>query len=379
MKKILILLVVLSGLGWGGRVWWKRHESARSAESKKAEAKTVKPQERDLKQVYRVNGTIMPALPTEIRSEATGTIAKLLVRAGDSVVAGQPLMELEQSELRLKIDELKLQIEAARLREQKAGLNLSRRQTLAARDFINAKDLEDSRTDHLLAVNALEAERARLKTLENQLARTLIPAPYGGLVLDLQAKPGMVVTGALAGREGTVLMTVADLSRLKVQAEVNQVDVAQLSKDMEVKLTFDSAPKTEISGVIEFISPSALTKTETRSSGGATPNPEAVRNFPVEIGFTSDDGRIRPGMTANIEIPIASVAKALSVEVAAVFIESGEPCVYIQSGGSLVKRAVKTGVNDSRFVEVKEGLALGEEVSLVRPPKKPEASKKKKG
>jgi HlyD family secretion protein len=378
MKKILLLVMVLCGLGWGGHALWKRSESARAAESKKGEVKTLKPEERDLKQVYRANGTIMPALSTEIRSEVTGTIAKLLVRAGDSVVAGQALMELDQSEMLLRIGELKLQIEAARLREQRAGLNFNRRQTLAARDFINAKDLEDSRTDHLLAVNALEAERARLKTLENQLARTLIPAPYGGLVLDLQAKPGMVVTGALAGREGTVLMTVADLSRLKVQAEVNQVDVAQLNKGMEVKLTFDSAPNAVLTGTIEYISPSALTKTEARNPGGSSPNPETVRNFPVEIGFTSDDARIRPGMTANIEMPIASATKALSVEVTAVFLENGEPCVYIPSGNSLVKRPVKTGVNDSRFVEIKEGLAPGEEVSLVRPPKKPEAPKKKK-
>jgi HlyD family secretion protein len=344
--------------------------------------KFTQPARRDIRQYFRANGNIVPAVSTEIRSEVTGILAKIPVQPGDLVKAGQPLVELDQSEVKLKIAEMRLRIESARLRLEKTEGLYERRARLSAKSFINEKELADAEIDARIARNELAAEEARLKTEEVQLAKASIMAPYDGVVLDLQARPGLVVTGAQAGREGTTLLTIADLSRLKVEAEINEVDVASLRRGMEVKLTFDAAPGLSAKGTVDYISPSALSRRELSGTGersarsGGMERNGNVRNFPIDIGFQIEDPRIRPGMTAKMEAVLSEVTQALSLEIGAVFTEEGETVVYVAKDGAaggeenLERKVVKTGVNDSRHVEILEGLAEEQQVSLTKPIKK---------
>lgn len=235
MKKFALVFLIIA-LAGGGFAYWHFHKKKADA-TKLTTPKLTKVAFRDITQLFKSTGNIAPAISTEVRSEATGTIAKLLVRAGQQVKTGDPLLELDESEMQSRIDEARLEIEAARLRVDKARHDYERKALLAERKYINEKDLQDAKTDQLLAENSFASEEAKLKTLENQLAKNAITAPFSGVILDLQARPGMVVTGAQAGREGTVLMTIADLSKLKVEAEINEVDVAKLQPDMPVKLT----------------------------------------------------------------------------------------------------------------------------------------------
>ncbi len=379
MKKLLVLLVILAALGGGGYYFWHRHKLAQEAAAAKDAPKFTKVALRDITQNFKSTGNIVPAISSEVRSEATGAIAKLLVRAGQQVQAGQPLLELDQSDVQLRINEARLEIEAARLRVEKTRHDYERKAALAAHSYINAKDLQDAKTDQLLAENSFAGEEAKVKTLENELSKTSITAPFDGVILELQARPGMVVTGAQAGREGTVLMTIADLSKLLVQAEINEVDVAQLKKDMSVKLTFDSATGVEIPGTIEFISPSASSKREGRSENQGGNNQGGGHNFPVEISFVSTDPRIKPGMTANIEIKLAEVKHTPSLDVTAIFLEGKEMVAFLHNGAELTKHPIKIGITDSKFTEIKDGLKDGEEVSLNRPPRKKDEKDKSNG
>ena len=103
-----------------------------------------------------------------------------------------------------------------------------------------------------------------------------------------------------------------------------------------------------------------------------------MRNFPIDIGFRIGDARIRPGMTAKMEAVLSEAKQVLSLEIGAVFTEEGETVVYVSkhegSAGvreeDLERKVVRTGVNDSRHVEILEGLAGGEQVALSRPVKK---------
>lgn len=376
----LVIIAIIGAVCWGAYTAWKAVTKAN--EPPAPEIKYTDPTRRDISQVFKANGNIVPALSTEIRSEVTGIISAIHVQPGDAVTTGQKLLDLDQSEISLRIAELRLQIESARLRAEKSRGLFERRAKLSSKNFINPKDLFDAEIDARIAENDLAAQQARLRTEEVQLTRAAIVAPYAGVVLDLLARPGLVVTGAQAGREGTILMTVADLSRMKVEAEINEVDVASLVKGMKVKLTFDAAPKVSAEGTVDYISPSALSRRElsatnergSRSSGGGGGG--TVRNFPIDIGFQTADPKIRPGMTAKMEVPLTTVKDALSLEIGAVFTEEEETFVFIQKGGELVKHPVKVGINDSKFVEIKEGLDGKEKVSLSRPPRKPDPNDK---
>jgi HlyD family secretion protein len=214
--------------------------------------------------------------------------------------------------------------------------------------------------------------------LENSLAKAVITAPYAGTVLNVVARPGMVVTGADAGREGVALLEVADLSQLRVEATINEIDVASLAVGQSVEVTFESVPEARASGRVSFVSPAA-------KSTGTSSN--AAKEFPLQIDIESAHPRVKPGMTARVHIETARVEKAISVEAAVVFydFDKDESYVFVRPAktgpangaeAEPVKRIVTLGVRGKEHVEIKSGLADGEEVSRQRPPTVREAEAK---
>jgi RND family efflux transporter MFP subunit len=369
MKRLLWIVAAVALLV-GCIGWVLRTRSATDAS--KVTFTYAKPARRDLHQAVIINGTITPVLSTEIRSEVSGRIAKVLVEAGEEVTEGKALIELDQSSLQVQLDEARLGVAAARLRTERAELDYQRLQSLSEKSYVTEKDRKEAEIAFRLAQNDTASQEARVRLLENSLAKSVIIAPYAGRILSLAARPGMIVTGADAGREGNTLLELADLGRLRVEAAVNEIDVAALTTGMPVEISFESVPEAKASGRITFIAPAAG-----KSAGGTTPASSgsgagAARDFPLQIAIEKSHPRVRPGMTARVSIETAAVTGALSVEHNAVFndYESGDWFVFVRAakpGADPVKTKVELGVRDSRFVEIKSGLAEGAEVSLQRP------------
>lgn len=375
MKRLLWIVaaiaVLLAGVGW--------YFSRRHAASAVAVTYTyVKAQPRDLKQIVTINGSITPVLSTEIRSEVSGRIARVLIAAGDKVEAGQPLVELDQSTLKVQLDQVRLDIESSRLRSERARLDFERLSKLGEQKFVNTKELQEAEIAYKLSRTDAESQQARVRLLENSLAKAVITAPYAGTVLNVVARPGMVVTGADAGREGVALLEVADLSQLRVEATINEIDVASLSVGQSVEVTFESVPEARASGRVSFVSPAA-------KSTGTSSN--AAKEFPLQIDIESAHPRVKPGMTARVHIETARVEKAISVEAAVVFydFDKDESYVFVRPAktgpangaeAEPVKRIVTLGVRGKEHVEIKSGLTDGEEVSRQRPPTVREAEAK---
>ena len=374
MKRLLWIVLALGLLvlciGWVVRV--------RTAETQaKIDFTYVNPERRDLHQKVVINGTITPVLSTEIRSEVSGRIAKVLVEAGEVVAAGQPLIELDQSSLKVQLDEARLGVKSAGLRAERAELDFKRFQALAERAYVPEKDRKESEITFQLAQTDTASQEARVRLLENSLAKSIITAPYAGRILSLAARPGMIVTGADAGREGNTLLELADLGQLRVEASVNEIDVASLTLGMPVEITFESVPEAKASGRISFIAPAAGKApggdVSSMSAGGGGGGRGSARDFPIQITIEKSNPRVRPGMTARVHIETATAAKALSIEHNAVFndYETGEWFVFVRAKNPKaepVKTKVELGVRDSRFIELKSGVADGAGISLQRPP-----------
>lgn len=360
MKKFTLIILIVAALG-GGIIWFMVGRKDKAAEAPMT-LQYVAPATRTIHQNITVNGTINPVLSTEIKSEVSGRIAVINIKPGDTVTKGQTLLQLDPGSLRAQIDEANLNIESATLRAEQAELDYKRMQALAEKEFVNNQELEASRIDYLLAQNDLSARRARLQVLQDNLKKTVITAPYDGTILNVNARLGMVVTGADSGREGVALLELADLGELKVQAKVNEIDVPGLRLGSPVRIFFESVRDLEAKGDITFISPSA-----TGATGG---NPQATRDFPVEISVIDAGPRIRPGMTARVEIEVGRAENAVSVEAAAVFhdLDTDETYVFVRNGAAEPeRRVVVTGIYDNQFVEIRSGLKVGEEISLQKP------------
>jgi HlyD family secretion protein len=133
------------------------------------------------------------------------------------------------------------------------------------------------------------------------------------------------------------------------------VDVERLSLGQLAQLRFDAIPDFQLDGEIGVIALSA------RKDG-------SVRVFPIEVLFEATDARVRPGISATVDIPIDSVKDAVSVLLSAVFnADDGSSYVFVKDRAGWDRRTVETGINNLQYVEIKSGLAVDDVVALSRP------------
>ena len=190
------------------------------------------------------------------------------------------------------------------------------------------------------------------------MSKTVIRAPHEGILTLIEVVEGEVISGATSVSNGTELITVAQLRELYMEANINEVDVERLHLGQPARLTFDAIPDFELIGEIGEIALSA------RRDGD-------VRIFPIEVVFAAENTQVRPGISATVDIPIAAAAQAISVLLSAVFYddEGGGTYVYVEDGSSWQKRFVTVGINNLQYVEIQEGLEVGDVVALSRPAK----------
>jgi hypothetical protein len=145
-----------------------------------------------------------------------------------------------------------------------------------------------------------------------------------------------------------------------INAHINQADVSRLKVGQEVSAQVEAVPGLKVLGIVERIAPQATFKNN-------------IKGFAVRITIKEPDRRIRPGMTANIEIPVSAAENVMAVPLAAVFTEQNpetqatERFVYVKKGESAERRPVQIGISDYFFAEIQKGLAPGDVVMLEMP------------
>lgn len=354
MKKVIIVVVIVVLVASGGLFVIKGRKGRANGEDALIETKTVEVRA-SIREEVRVTGEVAPAVATEVKSEISGMIDHLYVENGQAVTNGQVLLALDRSELLSQQDEIERTIASYKLRAEQARRDFERQEKLFEKEFVTRKEFEDARTSMELASNELEVQDARLQTLREKLAKATILAPHEGQVLECDLTERQVIVGANSFSQGSMLMKIADLSRLLVETDVNEVDVTRLTPGMTAHIGFDSVPDLTLEGKVESITPSARRR-------------DNVRVFPVEISCASDDARIRPGFSAEITLLLSEVTTPLALNVSAVFSSNETHYVFLKQDETFVRRDVETGISDTDYVEIKSGLEEGDEVAAVRPP-----------
>lgn len=370
MKNFPIVLLVAAVLAGGGFVAWKKYAPQQQAESSvKARPTTAIAEKRDIKFFVNVAGDIGPAEQVSVRPEVNGKIDSLPVDIGDAVKKDQILFTLDDKDLQTERSQRVTEIEGANLSLKGAQVNLDqakrnfdRAQELADGKLISQEVFEESRTEYekaknqvALAQNALSRANTALAQVDERLTKTKIKAPFDCTILTRPVSVGQAVSGSGGFNSGTEVLTIANLEEMVINAHVNQVDVTRLFINQAVDIQIDSVPGLKINGVVDRLAPQATIK-------------NGIKGFACRIQLKAPDKRVRPGMTANISIPVASAENVVAVPLSAVFTEQGERFVYVKKDdGSMEKTAVQIGVSDFFFAEVSKGLSGGEEVSLESP------------
>src|SRR5437660_4203118 len=359
MKKWFVLAVIL-GLSLGGYFLWTRWEKTKLAAVSTDRPTTATVELRDINFAVNAAGEIGPAEQVSVRPEINGKIEVLPVDIGDRVKKGALLFKLDDKELQQEKASTLTDIERAKLNLEKADRDFKRAQQLLAEKLIAQELFDDTKTAYDLAKNALERSERDLAIIEERLTKTEVRAPFDCTILTRPVSVGQAVSGSGGFNSGTEVLTIADLNSMIINAQVNQAYVPRLKVGEGVDVTIEAVAGLRVTGVVERISPQATIKNN-------------IKGFAARIVLKNVDPRVRPGMTANVKIPVASADNVTAAPLASVFTEKNqdsgqmERFVYVQQGDAFEKRNVKVGVSDFFYAELQEGLSAGEVVSLELP------------
>ncbi|MDH3402731.1 MAG: efflux RND transporter periplasmic adaptor subunit, partial [Acidobacteriota bacterium] len=223
--------------------------------------------ERDVARVVKATGEIDPRVKVNLSAHVVGKIEELFVVEGQRVSAGEPFLRLEREAFAAARDRAAAELEIARSRVRQAEVNvadarlkLARAERLAAAGIAAAADLEAAelafRSQELAAEQAREAvlqAAASLEKAADDLRKTTIYAPLTGRVTALNAEVGEVVVSGTMNNPGSVIGTIADLSEILAEVDVDETEVAFLEIGQEASLKVDALADRELAGrVVEI-------------------------------------------------------------------------------------------------------------------------------
>ena len=195
------------------------------------------------------------------------------------------------------------------------------------------------------SVTAAAAARAAAATDETNLSKASIRSPIDGIVTEKKALQGMRFM------PGEALYQIADLSSIWVIADVFEQDIGLIKAGAKVQIRINAYPDKTFSGALTYVYPTLSTET---------------RTVPVRIELANPGNLLKPGMFAEVELPVAAKAAVLTVPTSAVIDSGTRRIVLVQSGeGKFEPREVKTGARSDNYIEVISGVKDGELVVVA--------------
>ncbi|MBI2813906.1 MAG: efflux RND transporter periplasmic adaptor subunit [Opitutae bacterium] len=388
----------------------RKKEAPISVTVEKAVVKTIT-------HLVTATGKVQPETEVKIAPEVSGELIELPFQEGQRVRKGDLLVRIKPDTYQAQVEQQEAALASARAtsvlsqaRLTKAELDFKQAQELYGKKLISEADFNAATANHNVARADYDSSLAQIRRTEGSLsqardllAKTTIYAPMDGTISSLTSEVGERVVGTNQFA-GTEVMRVADLANMEVRVKVNENDIINVKINDTTAVTVDAFPGRRFKGQVYEISSSAL------SLGGAGSNQAAlaasasdeVTNFLVKIKVLDPDTKLRPGMSATVDIETQTVKDVVAVPVQSVTVraEGGKTteelqkqkakeakersgndleveqerdsakrtaeklrrAVFIKQGDKVVLRSVETGIADNSSIEIKSGVKAGEEV-----------------
>jgi len=422
---------ILLFLGIGLFVWNRkptaiRLPSATTAPAQGAAVTTITVTPQPVSSAIALTGKLLPVQMVNLTSPISGKVGQVMVRYGEVVKAGQPLLAMDTGEAMIKYREtqaayIKARIAFTQMETWDASADMARAQRSLAKarlslenqkktldeserlfkkgiipateyesakhqytnqqmDFQSAEEelkaaLEKGNSENR-KVSRFELDNAesRMKQAEKDIAGATVLAPVSGIIIKPpasgQEKTAKSVERGTTYQQGELLLAIGDLSGFSVNAKLDEVDITRVKLGQKVRVSGDAFPGELLTGSIQSISPHA----EEGDSG------KSVSSFGVRVVIDTIPPelkkRIMVGMTANLEIIIYENPNALMVPISAVLDEQGKRFVLRKNGANPADQSEKvevtTGYTTQDAVEITSGLKAGDsiEAAALNPPEK---------
>ena len=274
-------------------------------------------------------GRIRAVASVDISAEVPGRVVELAVAEGDSVRAGDLLLRLDDAQYRSRVQQAEAGLKSAQASLVLAEARLTqlekdrtRMEALEGKGLASAEALEKLRTDYTVQhadVMARREEVARMKAnlddMRADLAKTVYRSPVNGIVSRLSIEQGEIVMTGTMNNPASIIMTIADLGLMQVEAEVDETDIVDVRPNQPAKITVDAIPDATFKGHVVTV-----------GNSGRQNNPNAtadeVVNFEVKVQFDEPDPRLKPGMTADVEVETQTRSEVLAVPIQALVARS---------------------------------------------------------
>jgi HlyD family secretion protein len=377
-------------------------------------------QARRLEAMVSASGKIQPTKSVNISADTMGRVTNLAIAEGQRVTRGQFLLQIDPRNLqtavqrteaslaaaRSQMQQIQLSLESARVGLKQAEDNLKRQQELWKQGLTTRENLERADSEHKVREADFRSQEQSLKTQELRmqevrattesarfdLSKVRIESPIDGIVTRRNIEEGETVVVGTMNNAGTVLLTIADMSVLQAEVEVDETDIPSLAVGQPAKVTIDAMPGRTFPGKVTEIGNSPI------QAGGQAASAQAT-NFKVVVTLDEEVPDVRPGFTCTAEITTAVRESAIAVPIQATTVremvvdEAGEVVrppeterrtrraaaaqtaelapgqsrkelegVFVVADGRAQFTPVKTGIAGERYFEVLSGLKEGDAV-----------------
>ena len=347
-------------------------------------------EERDISMVISASGSIRPKRQVDVSASSIGKITRVAVEEGDRVEKGQFLMQIDPIQLESVVLQIEAALEAARANERqtfaqlkKAKNDLDRTMKLYDQGWRTDQEVDASRASNDIAVanhesakHQIAQQEANLKSARHNLEEVTIDATMDGIITRLNVEEGESAIMGTTNIPGTVLITIADLSTIETEVEVDETEVVHIKLGDLAKVTLDAFPDTSYVGKVTEIGNSPILSTSASGQQGV--------DFKVVITIIDTIPNVRPGLSADTEITVAERSGVPSIPIQSLTVRREKDLkkkeqadstdagseeknkeiegVFVVDGGRAHFRAVEIGISSQKYFEVVSGLEVGGKV-----------------
>ncbi|MEO5617292.1 MAG: efflux RND transporter periplasmic adaptor subunit [Candidatus Eisenbacteria bacterium] len=307
------------------------------------------------------NGYVVARTKASVAARIAGRLEYLGVTEGSRLRKGEIIARIESGDFAAQLAAVRAQAGQVQVQISQARRALERARALRKDNLISDLDLENAQTSLDVLEAQLRTVRAQQRLAEVNLENTRVRAPFGGTVLRKDAEVGEIVAPSAAGGglTRTAIVTMADLSTLEVEVDVNEAYIAQIGDAQAARITLDAYPDTSFVGRVRQVVPTADRQKAT---------------VQVKVSILDRDPRILPEMGAKVVFlparageQVAAAPRRVTVAREAVTMRGGQSVVWVVSDGVARATAVETGPERGGQIEIRNGLVGGESVVLAPP------------
>ena len=353
-KLIIAAIIALIFIGTFVFLWQK-------SQPKEVVYSEFTPEMNEVKKTTIITGKIEPRNEVNVKPQISGIITELLKDPGDYVQAGEIIAKVKVIPDMAQLSSAESRVRLAGLNLQQAKVDYEREKNLYDQKLVSAdvydqiaQKLKQAKEELMASQDALQVVRDGVSKSNASASSTLVRSTISGVILDIPVKVGNSVILSNTFNDGTTIASVANMNDLIFRGNIDETEVGQLYNGMPMKIIIGALQDLKFDASLEYISPKAV------ESNGAN-------QFEIKAAVkVAKDDKIRSGYSANAEIVLGQVQKALTIPESAIEFSGDSTFVYIVKGSGKQKtyerKQVETGLSDGVNIEIKKGLTAKDKV-----------------